>query len=74
MGRENKKAIILTELSGQNTSSLQNENKIEGNAQLDDIIHSTGMSLRKLQEILKDREAWCAAVHGVTKSCPRLST
>ena len=68
MGRENEKASILTELSGQNTSSLQNKNKIEGNAQLDDIIHSTGMSLRKLQEILKDREAWCAAVHGVTKS------
>ena len=73
MGRENEKASILTELSGQNTSSLQNKNKIEGNAQLDDIIHSTGMSLRKLQEILKDREAWCAAVHGVTKSCQQPS-
>ena len=73
MGRENENASILTELSGQNTSSLQNENKIEGNAQLDDIIHSTGMSLRKLQEILKDREAWCAAVHGVAKGWTRLS-
>ena len=65
MGRENEKAIILTELSGQNTSSLQNENKIEGNAQLDDIINSMGMSLRKLQEILKDREVWCVAIQGV---------
>ena len=73
MGRENKKAIILTGLSGQNTSSLQNENKIEGNARSDDIIDSMGKSLRKLQEIVKDREAWCAAGHGVTKSCPRLS-
>ena len=73
MGRENKKAIILTGLSGQNTSSLQNENKIEGNARLDDIINSMGMSLRKLQEILKERQAWCAAGHGVTKSSPRLS-
>ena len=73
MGRENKKAIILTGLSGQNTSSLQNENKIEGNTRLDDIIDTMGKSLRKLQEIVKDREAWCAAGHGVTKSCPRLS-
>ena len=73
MGRENKNAIILTGLSGQNTSSLHNENEIEGNARLDDIIDSVGMSLRKLQEIAKDREAWCAAVRGVTKSCPRLS-
>ena len=35
---------------------------------LDGIIDSTAMSLSKLQEIVKDREAWHAAVHGVTKS------
>ena len=55
--------------------------KIEGNGRmgwqrmrwLDSTTDSTDMNLNKLRETLKDRGAWCAAVHGVAKGQTRLS-
>ena len=70
MGRANslEKTLMLGKVGGKRKRGQQKMSWLDG------INDSVDMSLSKFWEIVKDRESWYAAVHGVTKSRTRLSS